>query len=304
MTSPTESYDVLLRTDFPDLELYASGKVRDLYRVDGDHLLFVATDRISAFDYVLATGIPQKGRVLTQLSLFWFDFLKDVVPNHLATARVSEYPRELQKYAPQLRGRSMLVVRADMIAIECVVRGYLSGSGWKEYKADGTVCGIPLPSGLRESDRLPEPIFTPAIKASSGHDENISFEHMVRLAGRELSQQLRDLSLRIYRTAAAYAEQRGIIIADTKFEFGRTPGGLVLADEVLTPDSSRFWPKDSYRPGGAQESFDKQYVRDYLESIRWNKQPPAPALPADVAARTSEKYVEAYTRLTGHPLPD
>jgi len=304
VTSPTESYDVLLRTDFPDLELYASGKVRDLYRVDGDHLLFVATDRISAFDYVLATGIPQKGRVLTQLSLFWFDFLKDVVPNHLATARVSEYPRELQKYAPQLRGRSMLVVRADMIAIECVVRGYLSGSGWKEYKADGTVCGIPLPSGLRESDRLPEPIFTPAIKASSGHDENISFEHMVRLAGRELSQQLRDLSLRIYRTAAAYAEQRGIIIADTKFEFGRTPGGLVLADEVLTPDSSRFWPKDSYRPGGAQESFDKQYVRDYLESIRWNKQPPAPALPADVAARTSEKYVEAYTRLTGHPLPD
>jgi len=294
---------VLLRTDFSELELYASGKVRDLYLVDSDHLLFVATDRISAFDYVLATGIPQKGRVLTQLSLFWFDFLKGIVPNHLATADVRQYPRELQKHADQLRGRSMLVVKADMIAIECVVRGYLSGSGWKEYKASGSVCGIALPAGLRESDKLPEPIFTPAIKASSGHDENISFEHMVRLAGRELSEQLRDLSIKIYQTAADYAETRGIIIADTKFEFGRTPGGLVLADEVLTPDSSRFWPKDKYRPGGAQESFDKQYVRDYLESIKWNKQPPAPGLPPEVAARTSEKYVEAYTQMTGHALP-
>jgi len=294
---------VLLQTDFPELQLYASGKVRDIYRVDDNHLLFVATDRISAFDYVLATGIPEKGRVLTQLSLFWFDFLKDIVPNHLATADVAKYPPELQKYAADLRGRSMLVVRADMIAIECVVRGYLSGSGWKEYKSSGSVCGISLPAGLRESDKLPEPIFTPATKAASGHDENISFERMVELAGQELSEQLRDLSIKIYQTAADYAETRGIIIADTKFEFGKTPRGLVLADEVLTPDSSRFWPKDKYRAGGAQESFDKQYVRDYLESIKWNKQPPAPALPPEVAEKTSEKYIEAYTQMTGHPLP-
>jgi phosphoribosylaminoimidazole-succinocarboxamide synthase len=303
VTNLTPAYDVILHTDFPDLKLYASGKVRDLYQAGDDHLLFVATDRISAFDYVLATGIPEKGRVLTQLSLFWFDFLKGIVPNHLATADVHKYPPELQKYSAQLRGRSMLVVRADMIAIECVVRGYLSGSGWKEYKANGEVCGIKLPPGLHESDKLPEPIFTPAIKATSGHDENISFEHMVSLAGRELSEKLRDVSVRIYQTAADYAEQRGIIIADTKFEFGRTPTGLVLADEVLTPDSSRFWPKDQYQPGGPQDSFDKQYVRDYLEAIKWNKQPPAPALPPEVAARTSEKYVEAYTQLTGHPLP-
>ena len=295
--------DIILRTDFPKLQMYASGKVRDIYSVDQEHLLFVASDRISAFDYVLATGIPQKGRVLTQLSLFWFDFLKGIIPNHLAAADLHKYPALLQEYAAQLRGRSMLVVRADMIAIECVVRGYLSGSGWKEYKNSGEVCGIKLPAGLRESDKLPEPIFTPAIKASSGHDENISFERMVEIAGRELSQQLRDLSIRIYQTAADYAEKRGILIADTKFEFGRTPGGLVLADEVLTPDSSRFWPKDKYQPGGPQDSFDKQYVRDYLEAIKWDKQPPAPALPPEVAARTSEKYIEAYTQLTGHPLP-
>ncbi len=304
VTSSIQSNDVLLQTDFRNLELYASGKVRDLYLVDNAHLLFVATDRISAFDYVLATGIPQKGRVLTQLSLFWFDFLKDIVPNHLSTADVGRYPAELQTYAKQLRGRSMLVVRAEMIGIECVVRGYLSGSGWKEYKASGSVCGISLPSGLRESDKLPEPIFTPATKAASGHDENISFDQMVTLAGREISEKLRDLSIKIYKTAADYAETRGIIIADTKFEFGRAPRGLVLADEVLTPDSSRFWPKDKYRPGGPQDSFDKQYVRDYLESIKWNKQPPAPGLPPEVAAKTSEKYVEAYTQLTGHPLPD
>ena len=303
VTTSTASNDVLLQTDFPNLQLFASGKVRDLYKVGADRLLFVATDRISAFDYVLATGIPQKGRVLTQLSLFWFDFLKNIVPNHLATADVNQYPAELQPYAAQLRGRSMLVVRAEMIPIECVARGYLSGSGWKEYKASGTVCGIPLPSGLRESDKLPQPIFTPATKAASGHDENISFERMVELAGREISEQLRDLTLNIYKTAADYAETRGIIIADTKFEFGRTARGLVLADEVLTPDSSRFWPKDKYKAGGAQESFDKQYVRDYLESIHWNKQPPAPALPAEVVAKTSEKYVEAYTQMTGHPLP-
>ncbi len=303
MTNLGTTSEVLQQTDFPDLKLYASGKVRDIYQVGSDELLLVATDRISAFDYVLATGIPQKGRVLTQLSLFWFDFLKQIVPNHLVTADVRKYPRELQQYASQLHGRSMLVVRADMIGVECVVRGYLSGSGWKEYKASGAVCGIQLPSGLRESDKLPDPIFTPAIKATSGHDENISFEHMVTLVGRELSEKLRDLSIRVYQTAADYAETRGIIIADTKFEFGHSQSGLVLADEVLTPDSSRFWPKDKYRPGGPQDSFDKQYVRDYLEAIKWNKQPPAPALPPEVAARTSEKYVEAYTQMTGHPLP-
>ena len=294
---------VLLQTDFAGLELYASGKVRDLYRVDNERLLLVATDRISAFDYVLATGIPGKGRVLTQLSLFWFDFLADIVPNHLLSAAVERYPAHLRPYAEQLRGRSMLVVRADMIAIECVVRGYLSGSGWKEYQQSGKVCGIELPRGLRESDKLPEPIFTPAIKATSGHDENISFEEMARRAGPKLSEQLREQSLKIYRKAAEHAAARGIIIADTKFEFGRTARGLVLADEVLTPDSSRFWPADRYQPGRSQESFDKQFVRDYLEQIRWNKQPPAPALPAEVVLETSEKYVEAYRRLTGRELP-
>jgi phosphoribosylaminoimidazole-succinocarboxamide synthase len=293
---------VLLRTDIPELELYASGKVRDVYRVDNEHLLFVATDRISAFDYVLATGIPNKGKVLTQLSLFWFDLLRDIVPNHLVTADVEQYPAILHPYKEQLRGRSMLVVRADMVAIECVVRGYISGSAWKEYKETRSVCGISLPSGLRESDQLPEPIFTPATKALSGHDENISFERMAQQAGPALSRELRDLSLKIYQTAADYARKRGIIIADTKFEFGRTAGGLVLADEVLTPDSSRFWPASSYEPGRAQDSFDKQYVRDYLEEIRWNKQPPAPALPPEVALKTSEKYLEAYRRLTGREL--
>ena len=294
--------NVLLQTEINELELYASGKVRDLYLVDNEHLLFVATERISAFDYVLASGIPNKGKVLTQLSLFWFDLLRDVVPNHLVTADVKRYPAHLQPYADQLRGRSMLVVRADMVAIECVVRGYISGSAWKEYQATGSVCGIQLPKGLRESDQLPEPIFTPATKAASGHDENISFERMAQQAGPALSRELRDLSLRIYKTAADYARERGIIIADTKFEFGRTPAGLVLADEVLTPDSSRFWPAESYQPGRPQESFDKQYVRDYLEAIRWNKQPPAPALPSDVAIKTSEKYREAYRRLTGREL--
>jgi len=294
--------NVLLRTDIPELELYASGKVRDVYRVDNEHLLFVATDRISAFDYVLATGIPNKGKVLTQLSLFWFDLLRDIVPNHLVTADVKQYPAVLRPYEEQLRGRSMLVVRADMVAIECVVRGYISGSAWKEYKQTSSVCGISLPPGLRESDQLPEPIFTPATKALSGHDENISFARMAQQAGPGLSRELRDLSMKIYQTAADYARQRGIIIADTKFEFGRTAGGLVLADEVLTPDSSRFWPANTYQPGQAQESFDKQFVRDFLEEIRWNKQPPAPALPAEVALQTSEKYLEAYRRLTGREL--
>jgi phosphoribosylaminoimidazole-succinocarboxamide synthase len=301
MTTQTQD-DVLLQTDFQDLELFASGKVRDVYRVGSDRLLFVATDRISAFDYVLATGIPHKGRVLTQLSLFWFEFLKDVVPNHLVTADVNSYPTEVRRYADQLRGRSMLVQRADMFPVECVVRGYLSGSGWKEYKAGGTVCGIKLPAGLRESEQLPEPIFTPATKATTGHDENISFEHMTQLVDPEDARQLRDLSLAIYKKAADYALQKGIIIADTKFEFGRTAAGITLGDEVLTPDSSRFWPADNYKPGMSQESFDKQYVRDYLEEIRWNKQPPAPALPPEVARKTSEKYVEAYRQLTGREL--
>ena len=293
---------VLLHTEFPDLQLHASGKVRDVYRLDSDRLLFVATDRISAFDYILATGIPHKGRVLTQISLFWFDFLKDVVPNHLVTADISHYPAELRKYDDQLRGRSMIVMNADMVPVECVVRGYISGSAWKEYKGSGKVCGIELPKGLQESDQLPEPIFTPATKATTGHDENISFDQMVKLVGATLSEQLRHLTLQVYKKAADYARQRGIIIADTKFEFGRTPKGVTLADEVLTPDSSRFWPADRYQPGKAQDSYDKQYVRDYLEEIRWTKQPPAPALPAEVARKTSEKYLEAYQQLTGRKL--
>jgi phosphoribosylaminoimidazole-succinocarboxamide synthase len=298
----SEQSAVLLQTDFKDLELHATGKVRDVYRVDADRLLFVATDRISAFDYVLASGIPEKGRVLTQLSLFWFDFLKDIVPSHLLAADLNLYPDQLQKYRDQLRGRSMLVARAEMFPVECVVRGYLSGSGWKEYKQTGAVCGIKLPQGLRESDKLPEPIFTPATKAVSGHDENIPFEQMTQIVGKEMSEKLRDISLRVYKKAADYASERGIIIADTKFEFGMTAHGITLADEVLTPDSSRFWPVDKYAPGKPQDSYDKQYVRDYLEEIKWNKQPPAPALPETVQRKTTEKYVEAYRRLTGRDL--
>jgi phosphoribosylaminoimidazole-succinocarboxamide synthase len=300
--SPELLDTVVLQTDFPDLQLHASGKVRDLYQLDDDRLLFVATDRISAFDYVLATGIPHKGRVLSQISLFWFDFLSDIVPGHVITADVDRYPQAVRKYADQLRGRSILVQRAEMFPVECVVRGYISGSAWKEYKATGKVCGIALPAGLRESDAFPEPIFTPATKAVTGHDENIPFEQMCKIVGSETAGQLRDITLKIYRKTAAYARQRGIIIADTKFEFGRTAQGITLADEVLTPDSSRFWPADQYRPGQPQESYDKQYVRDYLEKIRWNKQPPAPALPLEVARGTSEKYLEAYFQLTGHRL--
>jgi phosphoribosylaminoimidazole-succinocarboxamide synthase len=300
--SPKLLDPVVLQTDFPDLKLHASGKVRDVYQIDNERLLFVATDRISAFDYVLATGIPQKGRVLTQMSLFWFDFLSDIVPNHLITAEVEQYPQALQKYAEVLRGRSMIVQRAEMFPVECVVRGYISGSAWKEYKATGKVCGIELPEGLRESEAFPEPIFTPATKEASGHDENISFARMCEILGSETSSTLRELTLRVYKKAAAYARQRGIIIADTKFEFGRTAKGITLADEVLTPDSSRFWPADKYEPGRGQASFDKQYVRDYLEEIHWNKQPPAPALPDEVARRTSEKYLDAYFQITGHKL--
>jgi len=300
--SPQVLDPVLIHTDFPDLKLHVSGKVRDVYVLDPQHLLFVATDRISAFDYVLATGIPHKGRVLTQLSLFWFDFLRDVVPNHLITSDVERYPPAARAHSDQLRGRSMMVMRAEMFPVECVVRGYISGSAWKEYKASGRVCGIELPAGLKESDKLPEPIFTPATKAVTGHDENIPFEQMAKIVGLELSTQLRDISLKIYTKAADYALQKGIIIADTKFEFGMTAQGITLGDEVLTPDSSRFWPGDKYQPGRAQDSYDKQYVRDYLEEIRWNKQPPAPALPPEVAQRTSEKYLEAFYQLTGRKL--
>jgi phosphoribosylaminoimidazole-succinocarboxamide synthase len=300
--SPDLLDSVLLKTNFPELKLHASGKVRDVYEIGDKQLLFVTSDRISAFDYVLATGIPHKGSVLNQISLFWFDFLADIVPNHLITANVDEYPAEIRKYKDQLRGRSMLVRRAEMFPVECVVRGYISGSAWKEYNASGKVSGISLPSGLKESDAFPEPIFTPSTKATTGHDENISFDQMCEIVGVETASHLRDLTLRVYKKAAGYARQRGIIIADTKFEFGRTEHGITLADEVLTPDSSRFWPADKYQPGRAQDSYDKQYVRDYLEQIHWNKQPPAPALPPDVARRTSEKYQEAYYQLTGHKL--
>ena len=295
------NHPVILETNLPGVERYGRGKVRDVYGIDGK-LLIVATDRISAFDYILATGIPDKGRVLTQLSIFWFDFLRDVTPTHFLTAQLNQYPEPLPQFADQLEGRSMLVKRAKMVEIECVARGYLSGSGWKEYQQQGTVCGIPLPKGLRESDKLPEPIFTPATKAQTGHDENVSFEHVVSLIGEDLAKRLRDLTLDIYSRAAKYAETKGIIIADTKFEFGFVGDELVLGDEVLTPDSSRFWPAETYKPGGAQFSFDKQYVRDYLESIRWNKQPPAPGLPEDVAAKTGEKYRQAYRALTGREL--
>jgi phosphoribosylaminoimidazole-succinocarboxamide synthase len=284
-----------------DLPLLGRGKVRDIYDL-GEHLLFVATDRISAFDCILATGIPQKGRVLTQISAFWFQLLRDLIPNHLQTANFEEFPESLKKYRDRLEGRSMIVKKAKMIPVECVARGYLSGSGWKEYKASGTVCGIRLPAGLRESERLPEPIFTPATKAQSGHDENVPFQHVVSSVGADLATRLRDKTLSIYKRAAEYALEQGLILADTKFEFGFIGEDLVLADEVLTPDSSRYWPAESYSPGGPQQSFDKQFVRDYLETLNWNKQPPAPALPAEIVEKTKQKYLEAYERLTGHPL--
>lgn len=289
----------LVTTDLGALPLMRRGKVRDLYAVDR-HLLLVATDRISAFDHVLATGIPDKGKILTQISLFWFQLLSDLIPNHLITANVHEYPAALRPYADQLRGRSMLVKQAQMFPIECVARGYLSGSGWKEYQAGGAVCGIRLPDGLLEGSRLPEPIYTPATKSQDGsHDENISFAATEELIGAVDAAELRRLTLAIYRRAAQHAESRGLILADTKFEFGRTSDGVILADEVLTPDSSRFWDAQGWRPGGAQPSFDKQFVRDYLESIHWNKQAPAPGLPDDVVQRTRDKYVEAFRRLTG-----
>ena len=296
------SVTALLSTNLGATPLLGRGKVRDLYAVDGA-LLLVATDRISAFDYVLGSGIPGKGKILTQISLFWFDLLRNIVPNHLITAEVSEFPAELQPYREQLEGRTMLVKRAKMFPVECVARGYLAGSGWKEYQSHGTVCGIPLPPGLQDGSRLPEPIFTPASKSEGGaHDENISFQAVEKLVGAEDAAELQRLTLAIYARAAAHAEERGLILADTKFEFGRTQEGIILADEVLTPDSSRFWEASAWKPGGAQPSFDKQFVRDYLESIRWNKQAPAPGLPDDVVERTQQKYLEAYRRLTGREL--
>ena len=293
----------VLQTQLNGIPRVASGKVRDLYAV-GDDLLLVATDRISAFDHVLGSGIPDKGKVLTQLSLFWFEFLEHLVPNHLIQSEVDVFPPELDAFREQLRDRSMLVKRAEMFPVECVVRGYLSGSGWKDYQQTGSLCGIALPSGLRESDRLPEPLFTPASKSQHGeHDENISFAEMVARIGQKDAETLRDLSLAIYRSAATHAEQCGLVLADTKFEFGRVGDVILLADEVLTPDSSRFWPVESYAPGGVQQSFDKQFVRNYLEEIGWNKQAPAPALPETIAEKTLAKYLEAYRLLTGRSLP-
>jgi phosphoribosylaminoimidazole-succinocarboxamide synthase len=290
---------VISQTEFPGLKLLARGKVRDIYDL-GDRLLIVATDRLSAFDVVLPTPIPDKGRVLTQLSLFWFDKLSEVVPQHVIEAR--NFTGELAPYATDLAGRAMLVRRTDPFPIECVVRGYMSGSGWKDYQKTGAICGIPLPTGLRESDKLPEPIFTPSTKATTGHDDNISFEEAAARVGRPLAERLRDTSLTLYQRAAEHAAVRGIIIADTKFEFGMRGKELIWIDEALTPDSSRFWPADQYAPGNVQPSFDKQYVRDYLERIGWNKQPPAPALPPDVVSGTQQKYRDAYQRITGHAL--
>ena len=292
----------LLTTNLGDLPLLGRGKVRDLYAI-GDALLLVATDRISAFDHVLATGIPGKGKILTQISLFWFDLLSELVPNHLITADVAQYPVPLHPYADQLEGRSMLVKRASMFPIECVARGYLAGSGWKEYQTSGTVCGLSLPAGLKDGSPLPEPLFTPATKSQDGaHDENISFAAAGKLIGLADALELRRLTLAIYTRAAQHAESRGLILADTKFEFGKTPDGIILADEVLTPDSSRFWDGSAWNPGGPQPSFDKQFVRDYLESIHWNKQAPAPGLPDHVVERTQAKYLEAFRRLTGRKL--
>ena len=294
--------NALLTTNLGDTPLLGRGKVRDLYAID-DALLLVATDRISAFDHVLATGIPGKGKVLTQISLFWFDLVKDLVPNHLITADVDRFPARLHPYRDQLEGRSMLVKRAQMFPVECVVRGYLTGSGWKEYKASRTVCGIPLPEGLQDGSPLPESIFTPSTKASDGdHDENISYAAVVKEIGEPDAAELRRLTIAIFEKASRHAESCGIILADTKFEFGRFGGEIILGDEVLTPDSSRFWEKALWKPGGAQPSFDKQFVRDYLEEIKWNKQAPAPGLPNDVVERTQAKYLEAFRRLTGKEL--
>ena len=290
-------------TNLPGLKMISRGKVRDIYDL-GDRLLLIATDRISAFDVVLPQPVPDKGKVLHQVSLFWFDHFKDVVPNHIAAGRVDDFPPELRAHREVLAGRTALVRKAKMFPIECVASGYLAGSGWKEYRTSGTVCGVKLPAGLKESDKLPEPIFTPSTKAETGHDENIDFERAAGIVGREAATTLRDLTLSLYAKAADFARGKGIIIADTKFEFGVIDGRVALCDEVLTPDSSRFWPADQYKPGGPQPSFDKQFVRDWLESIHWNKQPPAPSLPAEVIEGTRARYVEALRILSGHGLTE
>jgi phosphoribosylaminoimidazole-succinocarboxamide synthase len=290
---------LVLQTDFPDLKLLTRGKVRDIYDL-GDTLLLVTSDRISAFDVIMNEPIPDKGFVLTQISVFWFKQMEDIVKNHIISTDVADFPAVCQPYAAQLAGRSMLVKKAKPLAAECIVRGYVSGSGWKDYKATGAICGIKLPEGLKESDRLPEPIFTPSTKAELGtHDENISFEEMANVCGRELAEQARDYTLKIYSRARDLADQKGIIIADTKFEFGVYDGELIIIDECMTPDSSRFWPKDQYQPGGPQPSFDKQFLRDYLETLDWGKTAPAPPLPAEIVEKTAEKYREALWRIAG-----
>ncbi|MDO8662492.1 MAG: phosphoribosylaminoimidazolesuccinocarboxamide synthase [Candidatus Omnitrophota bacterium] len=293
--------EVILNTDFKDLKLFRRGKVRDVYDL-GDKLLIVSTDRISCFDLVLPAAIPYKGKVLTALSCFWFDFLKDIIPNHFITADVGEYPRELKKYKHELAGRSMLVVKSKPFAVEAIVRGYLSGSGWKEYQKQQSVCGIKLPAGLKQSAKLPEIIFTPSTKADAGHDQNVSQGHVEKLIGKEAADKISKASLSIYKKAGEYALSRGIIIADTKFEFGLYNGAVILIDEVLTPDSSRFWPLDQYAPGKSVPSFDKQFVRDYLEAKDWNKLAPAPDLPGEIVVKTTQKYLEAYHKLTGKEL--
>lgn len=293
--------EVLLTTDFKDLKLFKRGKVRDVYDL-GDELLIISTDRISCFDVVLPCGIPDKGKVLTGLSCFWFKFLKDIIPAHMVASEVEKYPPELKIYHKELAGRSMLVKKTRPFPIECVVRGYLSGSGWKEYQERQSVCGIKLPAGLAESSRLPEILFTPSTKADVGHDMNVTQEYIAELIGRETADKLKRLSIEIYRKAGEYALKKGIIIADTKFEFGIRDNKIILIDEALTPDSSRFWPCDEYQPGKAQPSFDKQFVRDYLEALNWDKTPPAPRLPREIIAKTTAKYLEAYRRLTGKEL--
>jgi phosphoribosylaminoimidazole-succinocarboxamide synthase len=298
---PIKTNETVLQLELPGFKKLRSGKVREIFDL-GDRLLFVATDRISAFDCIMPNGIPRKGEVLTQISYFWFGQTESFQPNHLISRAGEPLPANLKPFDGQLEGRSMIVKKAKPLAIECVVRGYLAGSGWKEYRANQTVCGIKLPAGLKESSELPEPIFAPATKAETGHDENISFEQAASIVGNKIAEQARSASLRIYNTARDYACKRGIIIADTKFEFGLLNDELILIDEVLTPDSSRFWPADQYQPGKGQPSFDKQFVRDYLETLDWDKTPPAPALPADVVAKSQAKYLEAYERLTGKPL--
>ncbi|MDI7259633.1 MAG: phosphoribosylaminoimidazolesuccinocarboxamide synthase [Thermodesulfobacteriota bacterium] len=296
------SSHAISQTEFKSLKLKGRGKVRDIYDL-GDQLLIVATDRISAFDVVMPSPIPDKGKILTQLSRFWFDLTKGIVPNHLVSTEVEDFPQECRPYQEVLRGRSMLVVKTDPLPVECVVRGYLSGSGWEEYQKTGAICGISIPRGLVESSKLKEVIFTPATKAEIGlHDENINFERMEEIVGKDLAQRLKSISLSVYQKARDFAEQKGILIADTKMEFGMKDGKLLLIDELLTPDSSRFWPENEYRPGGSQKSFDKQFLRDYLLSIRWDKNPPVPQLPGEVIQKTREKYLEAYERLVGRPL--